>query len=144
MRQLVIWTLVGVVCIGCSTIPQAPNVRVYKGETVPFDLYQQQDAYCQTYAKKELGIDPEHHEEQAALTQAAIIGAVGAGLGAAIGAATGSPAMGAAIGGAAGLVTGGASGSARAQRQGMTLQQRFDQAYLVCMAAYSHTTIVPR
>jgi hypothetical protein len=144
MRRLAVFVLVGVACLGCSTIPQGPNIRVYKAETVPFDLYQQQDGYCQSYAKKELGIDPEHHEEQAALTQAAIIGAVGAGLGASIGAATGSPAMGAAIGGTAGLVTGGASGSARAQRQGMTLQQRFDQAYLVCMGAYSHTVIVPR
>jgi hypothetical protein len=136
------YILVGVMCVGCSTIPQGPNVTVYKGPEQTFEQYQQHDVFCRDYAKKSVGVDPETQETQTTLTRAALLAGVGAGLGAAIGAATGSPGLGAAIGGSAGVLTGGASGSARAQRQEMTLQQRLDNSYLVCMASYGHTTIV--
>jgi hypothetical protein len=137
MRKLA-YILAGVMCVGCSTIPQGPNVTVYKGEHQTFQQYQETDVYCRDYAKKSIGVDPANQEAQTTLTNAAILAGVGAGLGAAIGAVTGSPGLGAAIGGSAGVLTGGASGSAKAKRQEMTLQGRYDASYSVCMDAAGH------
>jgi hypothetical protein len=140
MRKLAL-VLAGIMCVGCSTIPQGPNVTVYKGNEQTFQQYQEHDVYCRDYAKKSIGVNPETQEAQTTLTNAAILAGVGAGLGAAIGAVTGSPGLGAAIGGSAGVLTGGASGSAKAQRQEMTLQGRYDASYSVCMDAYQHKVI---
>jgi uncharacterized protein YcfJ len=119
----------------CVSPPMGPTISVMPAPNKPFDLFQQEQAYCTQYAQQQVQGGAEQATNQQLMT-----GAVGTVLGAGLGAAIGGG-RGAAIGAASGALAGTAVGVAPAQQAQMTLQQRYDQAYAQCM--YSRGNQVP-
>jgi len=119
---------------GCATLPDGPSVMVLPGTSKTFEEFQADDFVCRQWASQQVG-SPQGTANQNAVSGAAVGTLVGAGLGAAIGAATGNPAAGAAIGAGGGLFMGSASGSDAARSSGITVQRRYDNAYVQCMYA---------
>ena len=120
---------------GCAAPPLGPTVAVMPGPNKPFDVFQTDQAVCRQFAEQQVGSAQAANQTG---TNQTLLGAgvgtlVGAGLGAAIGAAAGNPGAGAAIGAGTGAVGGTAIGASNAQASGMSLQQRFDIAYMQCM-----------
>jgi hypothetical protein len=110
-------TLVSVVLVGCTTVPMAPSVAVYrmKGSTPEHD--QADDARCREFAAAQLRTSPEREAMKSAAATTAALGAVS---GALIGAGTGSAARGAVMG------------------AGRERPQRDDHASTACMYASVH------
>jgi hypothetical protein len=119
----------------CATIPSGPSVMVLPGSNKPFDVFQADDVSCRDWAAYQSGASPATAANTSTVSGAAIGTLLGAGLGAAIGAAAGNPAMGAAVGAGSGLVFGTASGANAGYYSGMSVQRRYDNAYLQCMYA---------
>src|SRR6185312_986812 len=124
-----------VLLVGCVTPPQGPTVGVMPASGKPFEVFQQDQMFCQQYANQQTAGAAQQANNQQVLT--GVVGTVlGAGLGAAIGGGRG-----AAIGAAGGAVAGGAFGAGPAQQAQYSLQQRYDIAYSQCM--YSRGNQVP-
>jgi uncharacterized protein YcfJ len=120
---------------GCAQEPMGPRVAVMPAPGKPFEVFQQDDASCRSFAQAQSAGAAEQGNN--AQVGSAIIGTVlGAGLGAAIGGGRG-----AAIGAGAGAVGGTAVGSNAAARGAYTAQQLYDNAYSQCM--YSRGNQVP-
>jgi OmpA family protein len=119
----------------CASIPTGPNVMVLPGSGKGFEQFQADDAVCRQWAAQQTGITPDRAATQSTVTGAAIGTVTGAAAGAAIGAAAGSPATGAAVGAGVGLVAGTAVGAGHAGSAHLTVQQRYDMAYMQCMYA---------
>src|SRR6266446_7156762 len=117
----------------CATVPTGPSVLVLPGAAKNFEQFQTDDAMCRQWALQQTGTTPNEAGAASTVTGAAVGTAVGAGLGAAIGAAAGSPATGAAVGAGAGLLGGTAVGAGNAQGASMSVQRRYDVAYMQCM-----------
>jgi uncharacterized protein YcfJ len=119
----------------CASPPLGPTVSVMPAPNKPFPVFQQEDAECRGYAGSQVAGAPEQANSN--LIGSTIVGTL---LGAAIGGAAGGG-KGAAIGAGAGAVIGtgvGANGTAWSQ---MSIQQRYNVAYIQCM--YSHGNQVP-
>jgi OmpA family protein len=125
----------------CATVPTGPSVMVLPGNGKSFEQFQADDAVCRQWALQQTGTTPNEAATASAVTGAAVGTAVGAGLGAAIGAASGSPATGAAVGAGAGLLGGTAVGAGNAYGADVSVQRRYDIAYMQCM--YSKGNQVP-
>lgn len=114
---------------GCVARPIGPTVTVLPAPGKPFDVFAEEDAYRRDFAQQQIAGAPEQANSQ--VIGSAIIGTLlGAGLGAAL-----AGGQGAAVGAATGTLIGtgtGASGSTWSQ---MTVQQRYNVAYLQCMYA---------
>jgi uncharacterized protein YcfJ len=114
---------------GCVSPPIGPTVTVLPAQGKPFEKFAEEDAYCRQYAGQQVAGAPEQANSQ--VIGSAVIGTLlGAGLGAAVGRGPG-----AAFGAATGTLIGtgvGSSGGAWAQ---MTVQQRYNIAYMQCMYA---------
>lgn len=117
---------------GCVTQPTAPTIPVMPAPNKPFSVFQQERAYCESYADQQTAGGAQQANNQQLLTGVAGT-ALGAGLGGAIGGGRG-----AAIGAGAGAIGGTAVGSGPAQYAQMSLQQRYDTAYAQCMYSYGN------
>lgn len=116
--------------------PTGPDVMALPGKNKSFEAFQADDAACRQYASAQIGYgSPAEAASQSGVATTVLGTLLGAGAGAAIGAATGNPAAGAAIGAGSGLVLGGATGLGTAQASGISLQRRYDMAYVQCMSA---------
>src|SRR5262244_2811786 len=131
----------GIVLLGigmlsaCAVIPTGPNVMVLPAPGKPFEVFQADEAACRQYARSQLGLEPAEAANQSAGASGAVGTVIGAAAGALIGAGVGNPAAGAAIGAGSGLVLGGASGVAASGASAVTLQSRYDMAYIQCTYA---------
>jgi uncharacterized protein YcfJ len=114
---------------GCVAQPIGPTVTVLPTPGKPFERFAEEDAFCREFSRQQVSGAPEQANRH--VVAGALVGTLlGAGLGAAVGGGHG-----AAIGAATGTLIGtgvGSSGSAWAQ---MTVQQRYDVAYMQCMYA---------
>lgn len=120
---------------GCAMQPVGPTVRVMPAPYKPFEVFEREQYDCERYADQSVS-----GEAQAANNRAVGAAALGAGLGLALGAATGdghAATFGAVAGGAAGT----AIGADRSDREGYSIQRRYDIAYSQCM--YSKGNQVP-
>ena len=119
----------------CATVPTGPSVMVLPGTGRNFEQFQADDAVCRQWALQQTGTTPNEAGTANTVTGAAVGTVVGAGLGAAIGAASGNPAIGAAVGAGAGLFGGTAVGAGNAYGASLSVQSRYDIAYMQCMYA---------
>jgi hypothetical protein len=122
----------------CAHPPMGPQVSVMPGPNKPFDVFQQDDAMCRSFAQNQVAGQAQDANNRA--VGAGVLGTVlGAGLGAAVGGGRG-----AAIGAGAGAVAGtayGANGSAYEQGG---IQRQYDNAYTQCMYSRGNQTPQPR
>ena len=128
----------------CATVPTGPSVLVLPGTGKAFEQFQADDAVCRQWALQQTGTTPNQAGATSTVTGAVVGTAVGAGLGAAIGAAAGSPATGAAVGAGVGLFGGTAAGAGNAYGAGVSVQRRYDHAYVQCMYAKGNQVPVMR
>jgi outer membrane lipoprotein SlyB len=117
---------------------------VLPGTGKNFEEFQANDAVCRQWALQQTGTTPNRAGAASTVTGAAIGAVVGAGLGAAVGAAAGSPATGAAVGAGVGVLGGTAVGAGNAYDAGVSVQRRYDNAYVPCMYAKGNQVPVPR
>jgi hypothetical protein len=143
-RKVVLPLAACFVLTACATVPTGPSVLVLPGTAKNFEQFQTDDAVCRQWALQQTGTTPNEAGAASTATGAAVGTAVGAGLGAAIGAAAGSPATGAAVGAGAGLLGGTAVGAGNAYGSGVSVQRRYDIAYMQCMYAKGNQVPVPR
>jgi OmpA family protein len=128
----------------CATVPSGPSVLVLPGTGKSFELFQADDGFCRQWALQQTGTTPNQAGAASTVTGAVVGTVVGAGLGAAIGAAAGSPATGAAVGAGFGAFGGTAVGAGNAYGAGVSVQRRYDNAYVQCMYAKGNQVPVPR
>jgi len=114
---------------GCASIPTGPSVAVMPASGKPFDQFQADNAICRQFAEQQMGANPNQVAREQVIT--------GAATGAAIGAASGALETMA----GAGLIVGSAAGANAANASTMTLQRRYDIAYMQCM--YAKGNLVP-
>ncbi|HEY6453008.1 MAG TPA: glycine zipper family protein [Steroidobacteraceae bacterium] len=122
---------------GCATPrPAAPTVMALPAKGESFEVFQQHDGNCRSYASTQTG---QRSPGQAAAVSGASGAAVGAGVGAAAGAllgsASGQAGGGAALGAGIGLLSGGLLGSARGAQRAAAIQRSYDMSYTQCMIA---------
>jgi hypothetical protein len=117
---------------------------VLPGTGKNFEEFQANDAVCRQWALQQTGTTPNRAGAASTVTGAAVGAVVGAGLGAAIGAAAGSPATGAAVGAGVGVLGGTSVGAGNAYGAGVSVQRRYDNAYVQCMYAKGNQVPVPR
>jgi uncharacterized protein YcfJ len=122
---------------GCAATPMGPHVQVMPAANKPFDVFQQEQAYCKQYANNEVSGQADAANEKAVGT-ALLGGALGAGLGAVVGGGRG-----AAVGAAAGGTMGTAVGASNSQHGNLPIQQQYDNAYSQCMYAKGNQVIAP-
>lgn len=114
---------------GCVTAPSGPTVSVLPAPGKPLDRFAEEDAYCKQFARQQVTGAPEQANGQ--VIASAVVGTIlGAGLGAAIGGG-----QGAGVGAAAGTLLGTGVGSGNNAWTQMSLQQRYNVAYMQCMYA---------
>jgi hypothetical protein len=117
---------------GCVTPPTGPRIAVMPGANKPFEVFQQDQAVCGSYASQQVGGRAEAANNQA--VGGAVLGtALGAGLGAAAGGGSG-----AAIGAASGAVVGTGLGAGMSGNSQWSIQRSYDIAYAQCMAAHGN------
>jgi hypothetical protein len=143
-RAAVACVAVGVLLTGCATVPSGPSVMVLPGTGKPFNQFQVDDAACRQFAAQQAGISTTQAGVDNTVAGAAIGTVLGAAAGAAIGAAAGSPATGAAVGAGVGLLGGTAAGAGNAQTSQISVQRRYDNAYVQCMYAKGNQVPVAR
>jgi hypothetical protein len=119
-------------------------MMVLPGDGKSFEQFQVDDAACRQWASQQTGTTAQQASTASTVGGAAVGTAVGAGAGAAIGAAAGSPATGAAVGAGVGLLGGTAIGASDALGASISVQRRYDMAYLQCMYAKGHQIPVAR
>ncbi|SDE28744.1 glycine zipper family protein [Belnapia rosea] len=130
--------LAGALALGACTVapPTGPTALMFPPQGKDLTQFHQEDASCRGYAQQQIGGgSPQQAANQSAVGSAALGTALGAGAGALLGAAGGNPGAGAAIGAGGGLLAGSAVGAGNAQASAGSLQQRYDTAYVQCMAA---------
>lgn len=143
-RAVVLCLVAGLLVTGCVTIPSGPSVMVLPGTGKPFDQFQVDDASCRQFAAQQTGTTTDRVGADNTVAGAAIGTLLGAAAGAAIGAAAGSPATGAAVGAGVGLFGGTAVGAGNAQAAQVSVQRRYDAAYVQCMYAKGNQVPVAR
>jgi hypothetical protein len=143
-RRVIVPIAACLLLTACATVPAGPSVLVLPGTGKNFELFQADDALCRQWALQQTGSTPNQAGAASTATGAVVGTVVGAGLGAAIGAAAGSPATGAAVGAGAGLLGGTTVGAGNAYGAGVSVQRRYDNAYVQCMYAKGNQVPVPR
>jgi hypothetical protein len=120
---------------GCASVPTGPSVMVLPGSGKSFDVFQSDVAICRQWAADQTGISTKKASTNSTVTGAVVGTAVGAAAGAALGAAAGNPGVGAAAGAGVGLLGGTAVGAGNASGAHVSVQRRYDMAYIQCMYA---------
>lgn len=119
---------------GCAVTPDGPSLMALPGTGKTYEQFLGDDMVCRQAASFSVGgVTP----NQAAAKSGAASAAVGTAVGAAAGAAIGGG-QGAAVGSGVGLATGSAAGLGAAQSSSLSLQERYDHAYIQCMYAKGH------
>ena len=133
-KRVIALLIVGAVLLtGCVSVPTGPSVMVLPGSGKAFEQFQNDDAVCRQWAADQTGTSTKKAAAETTVTGAAVGTVVGAALGAAIGAAAGAPATGAAVGAGAGLLGGTTVGAGNAYGASISVQRRYDVAYMQCM-----------
>jgi uncharacterized protein YcfJ len=134
MQRLVVLPVAAALLLSaCASVPTGPSVMVLPGTGKNFEQFQGDDAVCRDWALQQTGTTANKTAVQNTVGGAAVGTVVGAALGAAIGAAAGAPATGAAVGAGAGLLGGTTVGAGNAYGASVSVQRRYDMAYLQCM-----------
>jgi hypothetical protein len=128
----------------CAHVPTGPSVMVLPGSGKNFDQFNSDDAVCRQWAAQRTGTTTDKVTTNSTVSGAAIGTLLGAAAGAALGAAAGSPGTGAAAGAGVGLLGGTAVGASNASASGVSVQRRYDQAYMQCMYARGNQIPVAR
>jgi len=123
---------------GCASIPTGPSVAVMPASGKPFDQFQADNAICRQFAEQQMGANPNQVAREQVITGAATGAAIGAASGALMG--NGYDHQAETMAGA-GLIVGSAAGANAANASTMTLQRRYDIAYMQCM--YAKGNLVP-
>lgn len=106
--------------LGCVQMPTGPTVAVMPAPGKPMDLFMQEDDACRGFARMRIGGAPNPNDQVAAgMAGGAVVGGVLSG---------GRPG-----GVTTGVVVGGVVGSGAADQSGMSLQRRYNIAYMQCM-----------
>ncbi len=128
--------LSSVALCGCAVAPPTgPSVAVMPGPGKTLSQFQQDDYACRQFASGRTGgVQPAQAANQAAVGSAAVGTVLGAAAGALLGAGSGNAGAGAAIGAGAGLLGGAAVGQGNAAQSADDIQDRYDTAYVQCMA----------
>lgn len=123
----------------CATPrPFEPTVAVMPGPYKPFEVFQNDDRICRSFAQEQIG----GQTPGGAIGESTATGAaVGTAVGAAAGALVGRGAGGAAVGAGAGLLLGASQGSASGTWSAYELQRLYNIAYEQCM--YSRGNQIP-
>jgi uncharacterized protein YcfJ len=120
---------------GCAIAPTGPSVMVLPGNGKTFDQFKADDAQCRSWATQSIG-GPEAGNAASTVAKTLVPAGIGAAAGALLGAAfSHGSGNGAAVGAGVGVVAGGALGANSTNGQAMTMQQRYDHAYVQCMYA---------
>jgi hypothetical protein len=127
--------MAAVLLSACATVPTGPSVMVLAGSGKSFEQFQVDDAVCRQWAAQQTGTSTNQVATESTVGGAVGGTVIGAAVGAAIGAAAGSPATGAAVGAGAGLIGGTAVGAAQGEGKSLSVQRRYDNAYVQCMYA---------
>lgn len=128
---------VGAALGGCATVPSGPSVMVLPGPNKTFEQFQTDNAVCRQFARMQIGGATASQTANENTLKSAGVGAV---LGTALGAAIGGG-RGAGIGAASGALAGTAVGASNGQQEGMSVQRRYNIAYMQCM--YSRGNRIP-
>jgi hypothetical protein len=129
----------------CATMPNGPSVMVLPGQGKGFDQFQMDDATCRRWATDQTGgAAGSDYATRNTISGAAIGTLLGAAAGAAIGAASGNAGAGAAVGAGVGVLGGTAVGASASTPAYVSLQSRYDAAYLQCMYSKGHQVPVRR
>lgn len=123
---------------GCATLPEGPTVAVMPGPGIPLAQFRHDQAVCRAYARQEAGANPNEIAQQQVISGAALGTAIGALGGAVIGGGRSDVTRSMA---GAGLFMGSAIGASAAEQSRMTLQRRYNIAYMQCM--YTKGNSVP-
>lgn len=123
--------VMGIALVGCAQMPVGPTIAVMPAPGMPFEVFQQDNYFCQQYAQQVLGANP----NKVASDQVAGGAVAGAAIGAAAGALLGGNSNAAAGGAATGLLFGTAVGAGNASDTSYGLQRRYNIAYAQCMYA---------
>jgi hypothetical protein len=133
-KQIIVLPVVAALFLtACASVPTGPSVMVLPGTGKGFEQFQSDDAVCRQWAAQQTGTTTGKAATESTVGGAAIGTLVGAAAGAALGAAAGSPATGAAVGAGVGLLGGTAVGAGNAQGTSISVQRRYDVAYMQCM-----------
>jgi hypothetical protein len=142
-RILSVGVIAALLVTGCATV-SGPSVMVLPGSGKNFDQFQIDDASCRQFASQQIGAPAADAATRNTVGGAAIGTLLGAAAGAAIGAAAGSPATGAAVGAGVGLLGGSAAGASSGSQAYVSVQRRYDAAYMQCMYAKGNQIPVSR
>ena len=123
---------------GCAGTPAGPSIQVLPAAHKPFEVFQQEQAYCKQYATDQVRGEAESANEMA-LGTTLLGSALGAGLGAAIGGGRG-----AGVGAAGGGLFGTAIGAGNSEKGQGGIQQQYDNAYGQCMYAKGNQVVQPQ
>ncbi len=111
----------------CAVVPTGPSRMALPGSTMSFEQFRYDDAVCRQYALEQSGAVTAGQAGQESVARSAVLGTV---IGAAAGAAMGGS-HGAGVGAGTGLLFGSMAGTGAAQASGYSVQQRYDQGYVL-------------
>ena len=126
---------VAALLVACAETPTGPTVSVMPAPGKPFEVFQEDNAYCKQYASAEISGAPSSGQ------QVATGAAAGAVVGAVAGTLLGDSRNAAGAGAATGALFGTAAGASNADRSSAGLQRRYNVAFEQCM--YSKGNQVP-
>ena len=137
-NNMILGATLAVMLAGCASIPTGPSVAVMPASGKPFDQFQADNAICRQFAEQQMGANPNQVAREQVITGAATGAAIGAASGALMG--NGHENQTESMAGA-GLIVGSAAGASAANASTMSLQRRYDIAYMQCM--YARGNLVP-
>jgi outer membrane lipoprotein SlyB len=131
--RLTLWVAgAATVLAGCATRPLVPDVAVMPPPGKPFEVFQAEEQSCRSYARDQVGQDPQLVAQNKVVSGAAAGAAIGAVAGALLGHGRDEAV---ATGAGIGVIEGSAVGVGAANRSGANLQRQYDIAYEQCMYA---------
>jgi len=139
--------LLSVLALSACTVapPSGPSVVAMPGQGKSWAQFQQDDAYCKSYAQAQMpdaGQTAQSSQQNSAGT--AVAGTlIGAAAGAALGSLSGNVGAGAGIGAGVGLLGGAAVAGNQSQAAADSLQSRYDVAYAQCMVGHGESIQQP-
>jgi len=125
----------------CADRPITPSVAVMPAPNKPFNVFQEDDTVCRSYASNSIGGNTGGEKTDSAIQGAAIGTVAGAAAGALLGSAGGHAGTGAGVGAGLGLLGGSAIGASEGGADRYQQQRKYDLAYEQCM--YSRGNQVP-
>ena len=138
LNNMILGATLAVMLASCASIPTGPSVAVMPASGKPFDQFQADNAICRQFAEQQMGANPNQVAREQVITGAATGAAIGAASGALMG--NGHENQTESMAGA-GLIVGSAAGASAANASTMSLQRRYDIAYMQCM--YARGNLVP-